>query len=74
MVRSIHYLRSYDLTDLRSTGYGSKLDLGLRSKTEGLKQTGPNLDRDRSGPLFGTDSLDSVQSSDLWSVFGLPYL
>ena len=32
---------------------GSKSDFALRSKTEGLKQTGPNLDRDWSGPNLG---------------------
>ena len=53
---------------------GSKSDFALRSKTEGLKQTGPNLDRDRSGPFSGTDGLGSVRSTDLRSVFGLPYM
>ena len=52
---------------------GSKADFALRSKTKGLKQTGPNLDRDRSGPFSGTDGLGSVRSTDLRSVFGLPY-
>ena len=51
---------------------GSKSDFALRSKTEGLKQTGPNLDRDQSGPFSGTDGLGSVQSIDLRSVLGLP--
>ena len=45
----------------------------LRSKTEGLTRTGPKLDRDRSGPFFGTDGLGSVPSTHLRSVFGLPY-
>ena len=44
----------------------------LRSKTEGLKQTGRKLDRDRSSPFCGTDGLGLVRSTDLWSVFGLP--
>ena len=51
----------------------SKADFALRSKTEGLKQTRPNLDRDRSGPFSGSDGLGSVRSTDLRSVFGLPY-
>ena len=52
---------------------GSKADFTLRSNTKGLKQTGPNFDRDRSGPFSGTDGLSSVGSTDLRSVFGLPY-
>ena len=51
---------------------GSKSDFALRSKTEGMKQTGPNLDRDRSDPFSGTDGLGSIRSTDLRSVFGLP--
>ena len=50
------------------------LDFALRSKTEGLKQTGPNLDRDRSGPFSRTDGLGSVRLTESRSVFGLPYL
>ena len=49
------------------------MDFALWSKTEGLTQTGPNLDRDRSGPFSGTDGLGSVRSTDLRSVFGHPY-
>ena len=49
------------------------MDFAVRSKTEGLTQTGPNLDRDQSGPFSGTDGLGSVRSTDLRSVFGLPY-
>ena len=50
----------------------SKLEFALRSKTEGLTQTGPNLDRDRSGPFSGTVGLGSVRSTKSRSVFGLP--
>ena len=52
----------------------SKLEFALRSKTEGLTQTGPTLDRDRSGPFSGTVGLGSVRSTESRSVFGLPYL
>ena len=45
----------------------------LRSKAKGQKRTGPKLDRDRSGPFCGTDGLSSVRSTNLRSVFGLPY-
>ena len=56
--------------DQRPSEFGFS-DFGLWSKTEGLTQTGPNLDRDRSGPFSGTDGLGSVRSTDLRSVFGL---
>ena len=48
-------------------------DFALQSKTEGLKRTGPKLDRDRSDAFCGTDGLGLVRSTDLRSVFGLPY-
>ena len=46
----------------------------IRSKTESVKRTRPKLDRDRSGPFCGTDNLGLVRSSNIWSVFALPYL
>ena len=64
-------------------------DFDLRSKTEGLKRTGPKLDRDRSGPFSGTDGLGSaytpmerpitpMEGPIFWDrsgpFFGLPYL
>ena len=63
--------------DFRKLGFSDSWifgfsDFGLQSKTEGLTQTEPNLDRDRFGPFFGTDGLGSVRSTDLRSVFGLP--
>ena len=49
-------------------------DFTLRSKTKGLKRTGPKLDGDRFDPFCGTNGLSSVWSTDLRSFFGLPYL
>ena len=66
-------MRSGNFWKYGFTVNGSKSDFALRSKTKGLKQTRPNLDRDRSGPFSGTDGLNSVRSTDLRSVFGLPY-
>ena len=51
---------------------GSKADFALRSKTEGLKQIGPNLDRDWSGPFFGTDGFGSVRSIDFGQSLDFP--
>ena len=60
------------LWEFLELGYLRKLEFTLRSKTEGLTQTGPNLDRDRSGPFSGTVGLGSVRSTESRSVFGLP--
>ena len=43
-------------------------------KPKGLKKIGPNLDRDHSGPFCGTAGLGLVRSTDIRSVFVLPYL
>ena len=52
---------------------GLRREKMLLSKTEALIRTGPKLDGDRSGPFCGTDSLGLVRSSDIRSVFALPY-
>ena len=73
-IRIFGFWPSVLYSDFRIFAFGlvfGFLDFGLRSKTEGLTQTGPNLDRDRSGPFSGIDGLGSVRSIDFRSVFGL---
>ena len=50
-----------------------KADFALRSKTEGLKRTGPKLDRDRSGPFWGSTDLQVGlwTSLSVWKQFSL---
>ena len=55
--------------------WGSRREKRLiRSKTESVKRIGPKLNWDQSGPFWGTDSLGSVRSFDIQSVFALPYM